>query len=420
MTLFRALARAGTSLFFDAIEIEGAPPADGPLLVVANHTNGLVDGLVITAAIQRRVSLTAKSTLKKNPLLAAIIWLADAVPLYRRQDAVDVAKNLDSFAAVRARLAGGGAVCIFPEGQSHSDASMREFKTGAARIALGCRGIGLKIVPVGLEYDAKQRFRSSVIVRFGDAIDADAFDDIHALTNELEARVGQLATQFRSVREMLWLRWTAELLATNAENPRPLDRESSTFAARAKRIAELRDAYERANRDDVVDLVAELRAYRRELRRLGIAPHEVWLSMHPLQALFFTIRELELLLAGGAIAAIGAVQHGLAFLADRVVTKKTSIDLDHWASNAIFYGFALFPLVTILGIAIVAALAGWRWALLYALAAPFTLVYSIRWSERIARAARRARTFFTFLVHRGLQRELQRRGRALIDAISRA
>ena len=142
--------------------------------------------------------------------------------------------------------------------------------------------------------------------------------------------------------------------------------------------------------------------------------------MHPLQALFFTIRELELLLAGGAIAAVGALQHGAAFLLDRLVTKKTSVDLDHWASNAIFYGFAIFPLVTLAGTAIVATLAGWRWALAYALAAPFTLVYSIRWSERIARATRRARTFFTFLVRRGLQRDLQQRGRALIDTISRA
>ena len=260
MTFFRGLARAGTTLFFDRIDIEGAPPADGPLLVVANHTNGLVDGLVITAAMQRRVSLTAKSTLKKNPLLALIVWLADAVPLYRKQDAADVAKNADSFAAVRARLASGGAICIFPEGQSHSDASLREFKTGAARIAIDSRGIGLKIVPVGLEYDAKQRFRSSVLVRFGDAIDADAFDDVRALTNELESRVARLATQFRSVREMLWLRWTAELLATRAEDPRPLDREASDFAVRAKRIAELRDAYERADAADVAGVVGELRA----------------------------------------------------------------------------------------------------------------------------------------------------------------
>jgi glycerol-3-phosphate O-acyltransferase / dihydroxyacetone phosphate acyltransferase len=418
MTLFRALAIAGTRLFFGRIEVEGRVPPDGPLLLVSNHTNGLVDGLMIAAAVGRRVSLTAKSTLKKNPLLALIMWLADVVPFYRRQDAVDMRKNTDSLVEIRKRLREGGAICIFPEGVSHSDASMREFRSGAARVALDAKGLGLRIVPVGLHYEAKQRFRSAALVRFGEPLDVDAFDrDAHALTLELERRVAALATQFRSVREALWLRWVAELLASRGEDPRPLDRDERAWAPRARLLAELRDDYEHADRERVAAVVRELRAYRRELRRYGVAPGEVYLSLHPLQALFFTIRELELLVIGGVIAAIGAVQHGLAFLADRLLTKKLSVDLDHWASNAIFYGFAIFPLVWLAGLAIVKMLTNWRWTLLYALAIPFTLVYTILWSDRIARAIRRARTFFTFVLHRDVQRDLQGRGRGLMDAI---
>jgi glycerol-3-phosphate O-acyltransferase/dihydroxyacetone phosphate acyltransferase len=377
MTLFRALSRIGTSLFFGRIEVDGEVPDRGPILIVSNHTNGLVDALVITAAIRRRVSLTAKSTLKKNPLLALVIWLADAVPLYRKQDGVEMAKNFDSFVEVKRRLRGGGAICIFPEGMSHSDASMREFRTGAARIALESRGIGLRIVPAGLHYDAKQRFR-----------------------------------------EGLWLRWTAELLDTRGEDPRPLDQEERAYAARTRLIAELRDGYEKADRERVSSVIAELRRYRRDLRRLGIAQHEVFLSMHPLRALFFTIRELELLIVGGVIAAAGAVQHGVAFAIDRLLTKKLSVDLDQFASNAIFYGFAIFPLVWVCGIAAAWVLGSWRWALAYALAIPFTLLYTILWSDRIVRAARRARTFFLFLFRRGTQRELQERGRGLIARIN--
>jgi 1-acyl-sn-glycerol-3-phosphate acyltransferase len=427
MNVLAFLARAGVRLFFDHVEVDGAEniPADGPLLVVANHTNGLADGLMLLNVLPRRASLTAKSTLAKNPLLAVLMRLGGVVPFYRRQDGVEMRKNVDSFAAIRERLARGEAICIFPEGVSHSDAGMREFKSGAARIALDYKaaaGGGLRIVPVGLHYDAKQRFRSSVLIRIGPAINVDELEGTGAkeLTDLLDERIRALTANFRRVREALWLRWTAELLATGGADPRPLDQETLSVAERARLLDELRVAYDGADRDRVASIHAQLRVYHRDLRRLGIAQHEVYLSMHPAQAAFFALRELELLLAGSAIVAVALVQHGLAFLADVALTRKLSVDLDHWASNAIFYGFVIFPLTWIAGIA-----AAWHYgspwiALAYALLLPYTLAYFVLWQERIGRAVRRARTFLRFVFRRGLQRDLQQRGRALITQIQEA
>lgn len=422
-TLFAALARVGVGLFFDRVDVDGDVPADGPLLLVSNHTNGLVDGLVVTVATPRRVSLTAKAALKKNPLLAAMTWIADVVPFYRRQDdARDVAKNVDSFAAIRERLASGGAVCIFPEGISHSDASMRELKTGAARIALDFAAAhdGLRIVPVGLHYDAKQRFRSSVLVRFGEPIAIPADADARSLTQLIDERIRALTANFGSVREALWLRWTADLVATRGEEPRAIDQEESDYRERAQLLAKLRDDYEHADREELAPLVNELRGYRRELRRRGIAQRELFMRMHPAKAIFFVVRELELLIAGAVLFAIGIVQHGAAFAIDRALTRKLSVDLDHWASNAIFYGFAIFPLTWLIGIALVALFASPAWALAYALALPFTLVYTILYAERAGRAARRARTFLRFVFDRRMHRALQQRGRALLARIEEA
>jgi len=429
MTLFRLLANAAVTLFFDRIEVEGEErvPRAGPLLVVANHTNGLVDGLLLTAATPRGVSLTAKSALRRNLLLAFVIWLSDTVPLYRRQDdASEVGRNADSFAEIRRRLSNGGAICIFPEGVSHSDAGLREFRSGAARMAFDFSengGRGLRIVTVGLHYDAKQRFRSPVWVRFGEAIDFDAWLAAgeprrpRELTDELEQRIRTLTANFGRLREALWLRWTADLVTTRAADPPPLDSQPRQYADRARMLQELQVDYKRANPVAVGSLFRELRQYRRDLRRLGIGAEEVWLSMHPGRAAFFVLRELELLAVGAVLFAIGVVQHGAPFLVDRLLTKALSKDLDHWASNAIFYGFAIFPLFWLAGIAVTAALTSPWWALAYAASLPFTLVYTILYSHRVKGAVRRARTFLTFLFRRGLQRDLQARGQRLIDAI---
>jgi 1-acyl-sn-glycerol-3-phosphate acyltransferase len=427
MNLLTVLARAGIRLFFDRVEVDGLEhvPAEGPLLVVANHTNGLVDGLLLLSVLPRPAVLTAKSTLRGNLLLRLLMRLGGVVPFYRRQDRVDVGQNLGSFAAIEERLAKGEAVCIFPEGESHSDAEMRQLKSGAARIALefvAAGGRGLHVLPLGLHYEAKQRFRSSVLVRIGPplAMDAEAATEPAALTRVFEARIRELVASFRRVREALWLRWAAELLATRGEDPRPLDQEEPAVRDRARRLDALRAAYARADRERIATVHARLRAYRRDLRRYGVAQPEVYLSLHPAQAAFFVLRELELLVMGAAIVVVALVQHGLAFLADRVLTRRLSVDLDHWASNAIFYGFAIFPLTWVAGIALAWSLGSPVLALLYALLLPFTLVYVVLWQQRAGRAWRRARTFVRFTLHRDLQRDLQERGRSLIHELEEA
>ena len=66
---------------------------------------------------------------------------------------------------------------IFPEGEASDEAHLLPIRTGAARIALGAhsRGaMGLRIVPVGLIYEDKQRARSRAYVRVGDPIELDS------------------------------------------------------------------------------------------------------------------------------------------------------------------------------------------------------------------------------------------------------
>lgn len=100
-----------------------------------------------------------------------------------------------------------GAVYIFPEGRSHCDTHMRDFKTGAARLALDYSVAAqgdqtqkdLLIVPLGLHYQDKSAFRSTADIKIGKPISMQTWlQDYpvakpHDLTRHLKQRVQHFA-----------------------------------------------------------------------------------------------------------------------------------------------------------------------------------------------------------------------------------
>jgi 1-acyl-sn-glycerol-3-phosphate acyltransferase len=176
-----ALARLLVRVFFRSLEVSGSDhvPAVGPVIEVANHQNGLVDGLVLIAAGRRYPRFLGKSTLWKIVPLRPFLALAGVVPVYRGADAdadaglstgERAARNQAALAESGRLLAAGGTIGVFPEGVSHDLASLQELRTGAARLALAAARAGVRdvtVVPVGVVYDDKARFRSRVAVRFG-------------------------------------------------------------------------------------------------------------------------------------------------------------------------------------------------------------------------------------------------------------
>jgi len=75
------------------------------------------------------------------------------------------------YTEVHNALKSGDCIGIFPEGGSHDRASLLDLKPGVAIMALGAMQAGagaVKIVPCGLNYFEPHRFRSRVIVEFGE------------------------------------------------------------------------------------------------------------------------------------------------------------------------------------------------------------------------------------------------------------
>lgn len=433
--MFRALARLALHVFFRQIEVEGRSnvPARGPVLLVPNHTNALVDPLLPVVALRRRVTITAKNVLARNPLLGLLMSGLGVVTFHRREDVgkgAELRKNVRSLERCRAILVQGGALCIFPEGISHSDPKMRPFHTGPARIALDFLREGnpgrLCMVPVGLLYTEKDQFRSEVWLRFGTPFDVASWQEehpeanAHELTAEIRRRVEALTLNYESANEAMLLNWAAEIVATQGDMPQPLGQDARPVAEWFRLLARLQAGYQTlrtSHREDLEILIERIRRYRRALDDRGIDSAEVYLPIHWRRALFFLVREMELVLFGSPLALFGIINHIIPYLIIKRLARMLSKDKDHWASNTVYPGFLIFPLFYFLQLGIAWIVLPAFWAALYTVALPYTGYHALLYRDRIGSTLRRTRTFVHFLRHPADQAELAQEGREILARI---
>ena len=173
--LLRLLAK----LFFRRVEVVGSEnvPREGGGLLVAWHPNGLADGILVLGACPRQVTFGARHGLFRIPLVGWLLRGVGAVPLYRARDSGEPgafasdrkrrAANHRSLAALAA-AARQSFVAIFPEGATHDEPQLLNLRAGAARLFELARqhGGSPALVPVGLHYERKNRFRSRALVVF--------------------------------------------------------------------------------------------------------------------------------------------------------------------------------------------------------------------------------------------------------------
>lgn len=227
------LCRLMLRIFFSRVDVVGVKqvPADGPLLIVANHPNGLMDPLVMLTQSPRPVSFMSKEPLFRTPVASMFVKALDCLPIYRKKDGADTTANRRTMEAARAILGRGGAIGIFPEGISHDEPRLQPLKTGAARMALATQrliadaggGTPLRIQPVGLFFEDKATFRSEAVIVWGppievplveiDAAAEPGRDDTHALNETIAARMRALAPDAPDAGRVAMAARIARLLA---------------------------------------------------------------------------------------------------------------------------------------------------------------------------------------------------------------
>lgn len=334
-TVFRPAVRFLVRHYYSQMEISDAEriPHTGPVLLCANHANALIDPVIVGIASGRDVRFLAKAPLFEIPILGQVMKTLGMIPAYRASDdSRDVRKNLGSLDEGAHVLQQGDALGIFPEGKSHDLTRVEMVRSGAARMALQAAADGaerLQVVPIGINYERKDAFRSTVWVRVGEPIDVDALrsecenDRIarHTLTRELERHLRFLVVHLEDSD------WSPFLEDLEHLAPKRFRLSSPDFAGdeaaglvairRRKWIADAMNHFLKSDADRAHAMAERIRAFRTQVRAAGLtlgAPILERQGVHLAVTLLWQVLWLTLLLGPSLL---GTVFHLIPFLLTR-------------------------------------------------------------------------------------------------------
>ncbi|TXD38258.1 hypothetical protein FRC98_05010 [Lujinxingia vulgaris] len=421
----RFLAQGSVRLYFYDIQVVGQEniPQNQPMILAANHPNSIMDTVLLATESPFRINYMARSGIFKHPVVRAVLNGVGVIPIYRASElGGQPARNQNSFYRAFELLEAGGCVGMFPEGANSPDRQVREIKTGTARLALEAEArndyrLGVQIQPVGLNFADRDRFLSSVLIRYGKPIDVRDFADLHRqdprqavyeLTQLILQRLRDVATHVHDERNRQLVMdihriYGNELLsefmgaydvdlrplthklfdrARAADGPRPdLDDRFTIEQA----IADAVDFYEQRNPAMVARVRMDIRRYKDHLKQVRLR-HDIVHEHSPenLSSRREAIKLTAYALGFGPLAIYGMITNLVPYLLVRAIVSHQPEEAKR-AFIALINSFFAFPLwYLFLGWYLWSNLRPPIWAMvLFVSSLPMTAFFFLTWWRKI-------------------------------------
>ena len=437
--LIRVVGKIVMAIFFRKIEVRHSEyiPDLGPIVFVANHPNSIMDAFVIGIAIKRKVNYIGHSGLFKHPLANKFLRSCGVIPIVRKGEKSDKYQdNTASFEACYQALEEGQTIGIFPEGTSDMLRQVKKVKTGAARIILETEArndhqLGIKVIPIGLHFFSRSRFRSRVLVNIGKPIDLNSYKEanqtnpaeaVQSLTQEIQNQLEQITVNLHHlelddlVRDVELI-YREELIGDASLIPPHLSNNVEEFII-TQRIAECVDYYYAREPQRVQEMQDRIEAYKRKLQRLNLRDAMLQEKTVFSKVLAGSAKKFLLALLGLPLAIYGILNnffpHSIAiYSAKKFLHERTKI-----LTALLFAGGPAFLFFYAIQTFAVFYYAGTVWALAYFATLPTSGLFALAYTQDLREEQELISFSFVLFTNRRLINKMRRERRMLINEMN--
>ena len=359
-----------TRMSYRRFEVHGKEniPRDGALVFGVNHSNTLMDALVLLAADNVRKVFIARGDIFKNPIVAKILNFFRILPIFRmRNGAAAVRQNDDSLDKAVDVIHDHVDLYLFPEGTHRTKHSLMRMGKGLFHIAVDAnKQFGDKspvyIIPTAIEYGDYFRFRSTALINFGKPINVtDYFKhtteeneaaNINILKDQLSTEISKLFTfipddeDYDAIWEIVKMK--------NEKRAGGLYKKMLRNRATVDKVLKLKEEQP----EEAKNLFERVMTFAQERKRQKISVTSTAKKYPLLNSLW----KLALLLVGLPYFLASAAVQLPTWLITLIIKSKLT---DPAFGNTVSYGvkFIFSPLVVIVGTILLFCFLPWPWAL---------------------------------------------------------
>lgn len=362
--------------YFRSVYIKGKEnvPATGPVIFAPNHPSAFMDPIILATELRRPIYFLSRGDVFRKKWIAALLHTLHMIPVFRQSEG-DTSGNTEVFRVCFQHLSHGGTLMIFPEGISKTERKLRPIKTGTARIALGAEAenlfsLGVKIIPIGINYSDPHHFQGDVFVNFGKPISIaeyaadyqkNQWQAVEALTARLQSELEKLVViieneQLERLISNIERLYRSKLRQT--EDPK--EKAPADFYL-SKDIVRAVEYHLQKDPQRLRDFDARLNSYLATLNRLGIRDSQVRASQLPVNF----AGSIALFIFGFPLFFYGFIFNYIPYRLPGAVVKRIPMADDFVGSVQLAGGMFIFVITYMLqGLLVYKLFGGW-WALAF-------------------------------------------------------
>ena len=354
--LLKFIIGIGIRLYYREIKIRHKEYLrhDGPIIIIANHPNTMMDAWIIAQSISQPIYFMAKGTFFNTPLKRRILGSLGMIPINRPIDnkttGVD---NNASFEACYKVLEEGKTLLVFPEGNSMMERQLRELKSGTARIALEVEqrhqgNLNLKVIPIGIFYSQGEKFRSSVMLTVEQGLYVT--DHLDEFAKNPSAAAKKLTSRFRQHLERVLVTSDSMEQEQLIDDVYDIVKDDKSKAHVESRVEQLKQISERIEEIQLLKpyLIEEIQALVKEIhwqsQKLQIRKDFLNKRFRSSPYVLKLILSLVYGIFGLPVFLFGFIHSIIPFKATDLLMPKLIKNVEYYAPIAVLMGLVLYPL----------------------------------------------------------------------------